>query len=242
MDKKTIVITGGAKRIGRHIVEYYAKQGCSIVFQYYESQAEAAALLAEGEKQGWKIRAIQGDMRDPAFPKKFIAFALAEFGELHLLINNASTFHQSPLEDLTLEEFDDNFNVNLRAPILLTQAFAKGCPQGHIINMIDRSITSHRIDQISYLLSKKALAEFTKMAARALAPIIRVNGIAPGRILPPVNHQKEKITESDASHIPLQRTGSLNDITDAIDALEKLSYVTGQIIFVSGGKELNDQN
>lgn len=220
-------------------METYAKQGHRIVFQYFQSEDEAKQLLSDAQKNHWEIRGLQLDVRDTTFPETFIQFAIAEFGDIHLLINNASTFHTSPLEKLTLEEFDENMHVNLRAPVLLTQAFARHAKAGHIINMVDCMITSHRTDQISYLLSKKALAEFTKLAARALAPHIRVNAIAPGRMLTPVNVVSELRTpEQIANAIPLARMGNPNDITTAIDALEKLTYTTGEILFVSGGKEL----
>lgn len=239
MKKKTIVVTGGSKRIGGHIVNYFANQGHQVVFQYLNSADTAKQLLTQYEQQSLQVAAIQADLSQISAAEKIIQFALDQFGTIDLLINNASVMREQPLMQLSAEEFDENFNVNLRAPILLTQAFAKHLPKGHVINFLDRSVNSHRIDQVSYLLSKKALAEFTQIAALSLAPHFRVNGIAPGRILPRINEEPTDL-ENILKKIPLRREGTFNDITDAIEALEQMTYVTGQILYLAGGKQIRE--
>ena len=131
-----------------------------------------------------------------------------------------------------MKEFDRDFAIHVKAPLILSRDFAAQCQQGQIINMLDTYIVGYENPRFSYLLSKKALAELTKIAAVELAPQIRVNAIAPGFILPPEGSHK------GVEKIPLKKKGDVDKVTDAIEFLIRNPYITGQTIFVDGGKHL----
>ena len=154
-----------------------------------------------------------------------------------VLINNASVFQQSQFFETTSDQFDLFFQIHVKTPFFLAQTFAEHCKEGHIINMIDAKVTKNLIQHFTYGLSKKCLFNFTEMAAKTLGPDIRVNGVAPGIILPSGESTEEDLNRM-AEKIPLERKGRIKDVVSSVLFLVDHPYLTGQIIFADGGEHL----
>ena len=243
MTKKlgTALVTGAAKRIGREIAFKLAKKGFDVVISYNSSKDEAQNLANEiAEKFNVKSAIFSCDLRDVNQVNKLADFMVKNFSNWNLLINNASVFHQSHLVNGSEKDLMDNFNIHLFAPLILSQKFAQNKPQdGQIINLIDKNISRFDTSYFHYLLSKKSLADATKMMALELAPQIRVNGIAPGFILNPTDENAYNDANQIIKKIPLEKKGSPKDICQAVLFLLENNFINGQIIFVDGGASLN---
>jgi len=243
-NKNTALITGASQRIGKEMAICLAKKGFDIVIHYNKSQAQATKLIQE-LKQLYNINGvtIEGDLSDKNSTKKIAEFMFKNFPDWNLLINNSSIFHKSKfLNDLD-EEFEKNLNIHLTSPLYLSHFFAKNVIEkniknAQIINMLDKNIA--RIDTVNfyYLLSKKFLAEFTKMLALEVAPHLRVNGIAPGYILPDIDASEEYVKKTTQS-IPLQKIGNTKNITQTLEFLLENDFINGQILSIDGGASLN---
>ena len=159
------------------------------------------------------------------------------FSGLNLLVNSASIFEKSKFAVKDLKLFNSHFAINLKAPFILSCEFFRFCKKGQIINLLDTKIVKNKTSHVAYLLTKKSLADMTKLAAVEFAPDIRVNGIAPGLILPAKGDAVESL-ERMARNIPLKRKGDLSGITQSIKFLIENDYLTGQIIFNDGGEHL----
>ena len=232
----TALITGGAKRIGEALCLELAEQGYHIALHYHASQKEAHHLATRIRKKNVSCQIYASDLTKEKNFLQLIQKIHKASPDLNLLVNNASVFRQANFLEETLNNFDQHFSIHLKTPFFLSQQFAKICRRGHIINILDTSIVRYKTDYFAYLLSKKSLLDLTKMAAVALAPHIRVNGIAPGSILPPTGqHKKYPLGQNT----PLKYPGSLLHIQQALRFLLTDNYVTGQIIFVDGGRNLN---
>ena len=160
-----------------------------------------------------------------------------EFGHLDILVSNAAVFHKDSLRNVSGKKLLDEFWPNLFAPILLIRAFASRVEKGKIVNLLDRRIAGLDVSSVPYLLTKKALAELTRLAALELAPGITVNGIAPGPVLPPPGKGKSYLRDH-AGSVPLNKRITPEDIADAVIFLLKNDAITGQILFVDGGQNL----
>jgi pteridine reductase len=235
--RKAALITGGAKRIGRELSLHLAKGGWDIVITYNKSRDDAAKLKAQIIKLGRKAEILKSDFEDISKSSKLAAGAFKKFKTLSLLINNASLFDRAFISETSPELLKKEFSVNFMAPFMISRQFHKLCPGGNIINILDTRIASNRSTYAAYSLSKKVLAEFTKMAAVEFAPKTRVNGIAPGLILAPSGKHSGYL-ERLALNIPLQRKGSVDNIKLAVDYIIKNEYVTGQILYCDGGEHL----
>ena len=245
MLKNTALITGASKRIGREMAIFLAQKNYDLVLHHNNSKQEALNLQAEiTDKYPVKCHLVSFDLLDIKQVENS-ASIFADFS-INLLINNASIFPKSQfLNQQQWHQFADNLNIHLVAPLVLARHFTHHClqkklPQAQIINMLDKNIARYDTAYFFYLLSKKFLAEATKMLSLELAPHIRVNGIAPGFILSSVgesNPQAEQ--EKIAKIIPLKNIGNASKITSALDFLLNNDFITGQIIFVDGGASLN---
>lgn len=234
---KSAFITGAAHRIGAEIALTLAKQGYDIALHYFHSKKEAQKLLQAIQKIGRSCKLYQADLRHAASVKKLIPRIHTDFPGLEILVNNASIFEAEDFMQSNSKSFDDNFNLHLKSPFFLTQAFSRQCKTGQIINLVDSKICHNQSLHFTYLLSKKALLEFTKMSALSLAPRFRVNAIAPGVILAPAGSPKnylEKLIEK----VPLKKSGSLKDISQALIFLIENEYITGQCLYLDGGSHL----
>lgn len=234
---KTALITGAAKRIGEGIALHLASLGYNIALHYHRSFSLAKRVAKEINSLGVICEEFPCDLSRERQTDSLIPKVIKKFPNLVLLINNASLFEKSKLLEEKLTIFNQHFAINLKAPYILTKQFAQRCSAGQIINVLDTHIAKNTTAHFSYLLSKKSLADLTLLAAKQLAPHIRVNAIAPGPILPPV-HENANYLKHLAKTIPLQRNGDIRNINQAIQFLIENDYMTGQIIFVDGGEHL----
>jgi len=231
------LITGGAKRLGKAIALTLAQRGFDIAIHYNTNRNEAEATVKEIERLGRHCRLFAGNLADEDETKSLIPSVRKTFKNLNFLINSASIFKTSGIATRDTALLDAHYAINLRAPYILTAGFAEQCKKGQIINILDTHITKNKTSHAGYLLSKKSLADFTKMSALHLAPRIRVNGIAPGLILPPEGKGPGYLARL-AKNIPLRRKGSTRNITQTVEFLLENDYLTGQIIFADGGEHL----
>ena len=233
MPKQAVLVTGGAKRIGRAISVFLAVKGFDVALHYDSSEKEAKEVKKEIEALGQKCILFKADLNKIEEVKYLIQKSKDSFSVLSLLINNASIFEEGLFIDTDTKQFDRHFNINFKAPFILSQNFAKLFQKGQIINMLDTNIIRKNSKYFAYNLSKKLLYEFTKMSAYELGPRIRVNAIAPGPILPPKGKNKINLNS-----VPLKKQGDFKNITQAINYLIENSFVTGECLFVDGGKHL----
>ena len=240
------LITGSAKRIGREVALNLAKMGYDILISYNSSEVDAKNLAKKITKDfAVNCEIFKCDLGDVKQAKKLADFAKKKFSNWNLLVNNASIFNKSKFLTAPDSELLDNLNIHFTSPLILSKEFAKNIADkkiknAQIINMVDKNIMRFDTSYFYYLLSKKFLAESTKMLALELAPEVRVNGVAPGFILNSVNEKDfVKETANLLKRIPLKKQGEIENIWQAIEFLINNKFITGQIIFVDGGASLN---
>ena len=240
--KKTIFITGAAKRIGKEIALCFSEMGWNIIIHYNSSKNDAQVLADEinGTNPDSAIT-VQGNLDVKEDVKKVINKVRDAFPTIDLLINNASTFYPTPIEDISEEHWDKLVGSNLKGPLFLIKGLKDKLKEskGSIINITDTNLSKGVANYSIYSAAKAGLESITKGLARELAPDIKVNAIAPGAMLEPpdvtwTEEQKSKVISS----IPLNRMGSEKDISEAVKFLAKSNYITGQIIKVDGGRSL----
>jgi NAD(P)-dependent dehydrogenase (short-subunit alcohol dehydrogenase family) len=234
--KGTVLVTGAAKRIGRQVALHLARQGYQIALHYHHSKPEAMSTAREIYRIGVRCELFSCDLADEAQTLKLIPQVFKAFPNLNLLVNSASIFIPSQFgADLTL--FKTHWDINFKAPYILTSEFARMVNKGLVINFIDTNVIKYKTRYADYLMTKKALLEFTKMAAVQWGPRIRVNGISPGMILAPVNDQPDDRLKR-ARKIPLQKIGKPENILQSVQFIIDNDYLTGQIIANDGGENL----
>jgi pteridine reductase len=235
---KTVLITGAALRIGRSLALAVAQAGGDVVIHYGKSRKEAESLREEIEAAGRKAFILPADLADPVQAAGLISRA-REHAPLFALINNASIFEPLGWEDTSLEQWNLAMMVNLTAPFLLSQAFARSLEpdgQGRIVNLIDWRALRPGPDHLPYTISNSALAALTHSLAIALAPHITVNALALGAILAPDNGAPPKI---NLEQIPAHRWANLDEVGQAlVFLLDGPAYITGEIMHVDGGRHL----
>ena len=189
--KGTALVTGAAKRIGREVALHLAREGYQIALHYHRSKPEAMSTAQAIYKTGVRCELFCCDLSDEAQTLKLVPQVFKAFPNLNVLVNSASIFipNQFGAADLTL--FKTHWDINFKAPYILTCEFARLVKKGQVINFIDTNVVKYKTKYADYLMTKKALLEFTKMAAVQWGPRIRVNGISPGMILAPVNNQPD---------------------------------------------------
>ena len=230
------LVTGGAKRIGRSIAEKLSSLGAAVVVNYQDSKTEADELVGSVQAVGRRAMAWQADVSRRDQVTRMFEAVSREFGRLDVLINNAAIFFPAQFESLTDEQWDRIMNSNLKSTFLCSQAATPllRASGGQIINMSSLGGLLSWPAYTHYCVSKAGVIMLTRCMARALAPEIRVNSIAPGTIEFPgeVPHQ-EFIRRA-----PLHRTGTGEDITNAVEYLLSADFVTGQTIVVDGGRQI----
>lgn len=234
---KTVLITGSAKRLGKNIALTLAKNGFNIALHYNKSKYHAEILKKEISSLNVKCDIFQADLSNENKVIKLIDNVIKKFNDLVILINNASVFKKSKFLETDIKLFNNTFNLNFKAPFILSQKFAQKIKNGQIINIIDTKISKNNFNYFAYTLSKKLLADFTKMSARELGPNIRVNAVCPGLILPPEDKKDDYLSEL-SKKIPLKRKGDTEDISNAVLFLISNEYITGQLLFIDGGEHL----
>ena len=245
MNRKTCLVTGGARRIGAAIVRTLHAAGTNVVIHYHQSQAEAARLAAELEAQRPdSTLLLQADLLCLDQLPQLVQATVAHFGQLDVLVNNASSFYATPVGSITHTAWDDLIGTNLQVPLFLSQAAAPELQQtqGAIINIVDIYAERPRKDFVVYSCAKAGLVALTKSLARELGPAVRVNGVAPGVALWPTDENMYDAAAKQAilAQTALQRSGSPEDIAGAVKflALEG-HYITGQILAVDGGRSIS---
>jgi pteridine reductase len=236
--KKAALVTGGARRIGKAIAFALAEEGYDIALHCSRSEAEAVRTAKAIQRGGRECEIFSCDLSNTAEAAGLVPAVRQRFPVCRLLVNNASVFERGTFMETDMVQFDRLMQVNLKAPFFLTQSFASHFKQGHVVNLCDAKIASAFISHFVYSLTKKTLFEFTRMAAKALGPDIRVNAVAPGMILPSREFGEADLIRLSRS-IPLQRKGDVENVVSAILFLEKNSYITGECIFIDGGESLH---
>lgn len=233
----TALITGAAKRVGRETALTLAGEGVNIVVHYDHSHDAADELVRELEGKGVRAWTVRADFKDQEEYGHLIDQTLEIAGTLDILINNASIFPKDTLENTTFQELVDDMEVNAWAPLVFMRAFVQRADHGKIVNLIDSRVHGYEWTHVAYIISKHALQVFTRMAALQYAPNFTVNAVAPGLILPPPG-EPESYIEQMAHTVPLKRHGDPQYVADAITYLVKSEYVTGEMIYVDGGRHL----
>ena len=235
------LVTGGAKRVGRAIVLKLAEAGYDVAFTYLSSDAEAKSLCAEVATLGRRALAIAADLTElPSSVEKIAGEYRSSNSRLDLLVNNASIYAPSALNDVTLSAIRRLWAIHAEAPLLLCQRFKEDlrASNGAIVNMVDLMAERPWPAYMAYCASKAALANLTLSLARELAPHVRVNGIAPGVVEWPPNYPAAE-RESYLKRVPLARAGTPEDVAEAVLFLSRPGgYVTGQILRLDGGRSI----
>ncbi len=237
---KTALVTGGAKRIGRAIVEDLAGHGFAVAIHADTSREEAEALASDIRSQGGKAAVVAADLSQTAAVSTVMQQAVAVLGPIGLLVNNASLFKKDSLDDFDETIWDRHFALHVKAPSLLARDFAAQLPPDHsglIVNIIDQRVWAPNPRFYSYMLSKSALLTATKTMAQTLAPAIRVNGIGPGPTLPNERQNREDF-ETQVDALILKQGPKLNEFGQTIRFLFDTPSVTGQMIALDGGQHL----
>jgi len=234
---RTALVTGAARRLGRATARALASEGANVIVHYGRSEAEAEGLAAELREGGREAWTLQADLEQPDEVEALIPRALEQAGGLQILVNNASVFPPGSLVEANLESLMRSIQVNAWAPFQLSRSFAGHVRRGTIVNFLDTRVAGYDWQHVEYILSKKMLAALTEMTAVQFAPDITVNAVAPGLILPPPG-KDESYLEALKDTVPLKRHGEAEDIADAVLFLVKSDYVTGQVIYVDGGRHL----
>jgi 3-oxoacyl-[acyl-carrier protein] reductase/pteridine reductase len=237
LEGQTALVTGAAKRIGRSIALRLAADGADVIVNYHTSKQEADAVAREVEALGRRAAAIEADVSRCADVQKLFAAIEKKFGRLDILINNAGAFSAGSIDTLSEAEWDAMMNTNLKSQFLCAQAAApimKRQGRGRIINISSLGGLLAWPKYMHYCVSKAGVVMLTRCLARALAPEILVNSVAPGTIQFP----GELPDEEYIRRVPLHRTGTGEDIASAVAYLLSSDFVTGQILAVDGGRVL----
>lgn len=245
LNGRNILITGG-RRVGAKLAVQLAGRGANLALSYFQSRETIEAVVADVSANGVRGLAVQADLRQPADVDRMIQTVVDEFGSLDCLINMASTFHATPFDELTADDFDANIASNLKAPYLTAVAAARAMRnnspveglQGKIVNFADWAVYRPYRDFLPYLIAKGGVVTMTAALAVELAPSITVNAVAPAMIDPPPHLTEEQI-ESIRQASPLKRIGVPEDANNLVlYLLEGSDFVTGEVFRVDGGRFL----
>lgn len=239
-NRKVAVVTGGAVRVGRALSLGLAREGFDVMAHYHGSVDAAGTLVDEVAELGRTCVTVQADLSDPEGAQRVADATLDAFGSVDLLVNSASIFHEQPLFEADVEEWDRVMAVNLRAPFLLTKALetALRTSKGSVVNIVDVSAFEPWIRYPHHAVSKAGLLQLTRVMARVLGPDVRANAIAPGTVLPPPG-SSEAENERERQKALVKRLGSPDDVLEALLFLVRSNFVTGEVIVVDGGLRWN---
>lgn len=238
--RKAALVTGGARRIGRAIALALARRGWDIVVHYGRSADDAAATVREIEALGRRAVALQCELGDEQAVRALLPRAADALGAISCVVNNASLFEQDGATDFSPALLDRHMHANLTAPLLLAQALHAATPDGQqavAVNLLDQKLFNLNPDFLSYTLSKAALQTATVMLAQALAPKLRVVGVAPGITLVSGDQSEEGFAKAHKV-TPLGRSSTPDDVADAVCYLAEASSITGTTLLVDGGQHL----
>lgn len=237
---RAALVTGAARRIGRAIALALAEAGFDVALHFRQSRAEAETLAEAIEARGARAALLAADLADETRLSPLLEAAAATLGPLGVLVNNASLFERDEWADVTRESWERHMAVNLRAPFVLSQSFARALPAAHegvIVNLLDQRVFAPTAHFISYTVSKSGLWTLTQTLALALAPRIRVFGIGPGPTLPSPRQSADHFAAQVAS-LPLRRPAAPEEVARAVLMGLSLPSFTGQMIALDGGQHL----
>ena len=242
MEANKIIITGAATRMGAAIAKKLSGPKVEIVIHYNKSKSSAEQLKKELIKNKTKVYLIKGDLSKENDLKKIVKFSKSKLKYFDCLINNASLFENDNLKNFTSKSWNQHLDVNLKAPAYLTKEFAKNIKgkNNNIINIIDQRVFKLTPFFFSYTLSKTGLYTLTKTSAMGLSPNIRVNGIAPGPTIKN-KRQTDKHFKKQYLATPLRKQVDVEEVCNAVDFFIKNSSITGQVLAIDSGQNLNWQ-
>jgi len=233
----TAIVTGGAIRIGREMALHLARNGFDIALFYCGSETAGEKTLREIRALGVQCQGYARDLRKLDETESLIGNVLQDFKDVELLVNSAANFIQENIEHTQLQTLVDTLQLNLMAPYLLMRDYKRQINKGMIVNILDERVARTAPTFAIYSVSKVALKHLTELAAVEWGASIRVNGIAPGLILPPQGGPDDYL-ENAAQRVPTRTHGSLHDLTKALDYLMENQFVNGETLFVDGGESL----
>ena len=242
MEARKIIITGGATRIGAAIAEKLSGPNKEIVIHYNKSKLKAENLKKKLQNYGSKIYLVKGDLSKEKDINKIIKLAKSKLKYFDCLVNNASLFENDKIENFRINNWEKHMSTNLRAPAFLSKEFSKNIrgKNNNIINIIDQRVFKLTPYFFSYTISKTGLYTLTKTSAMNFAPNIRVNGIAPGPTIKN-KRQTEKHFKKQYLATPLKKQVDVNEICNAVDFFIKNRSITGQVLAIDSGQNLNWQ-
>jgi len=237
--QKWALITGGAVRIGRAVTLGLAEEGFDVVVNYHTSESEARSVKREVEALGRRCVIAGGDVSNSADVDRISQEVRRSCGRLDLLVNNASLFSQGPLMEVDEGEWDRVMAVNLKGPFLMVKATADLLTEarGSVVNLVDLSAFQPWVEYPHHAVSKAGLLQLTRVMARAMAPRVRVNAIAPGAVLLPEDYDQEARIRS-RERAPLGTLGSPEDVVRTVLFLDRSPFITGEVVVVDGGRLL----
>jgi pteridine reductase len=233
------LVTGASRRIGCALALHLARAGADIAVHYGTDQSGAESTAKQARAEGVRAITLQADLQQPDQAAGLIEKVTDSLGTPSILINNASVFESGGILDTSLEAWERHLKVNLTAPFLISQAFARACSGSRavILNLLDWRALNPGPDHLAYTVAKAGLAALTISLAQALAPGIRVNGLALGAILPPSGQQTKDLDL--IADVPAQRWGEVEEVCQAVHFLiAGPDYITGEILHIDGGRHL----
>jgi pteridine reductase len=236
---KVALVTGAARRVGRAIALELAGRGAAIALHHHASIAEAGDTAAAIKSRGVDVATFAADLARPDEIDVLSRDVLRRFGQLDVLVNSAAIYFRTPVGEATAEEWDRLYALNLRAPFLLTQALAPALRErkGRVVMIADVGGMQPWTGYLPYGATKAGIIYLTRGFAKALAPEVLVNAVAPGTVLPQENATADEIAAEEARAV-LKRLGAPEDIAQAVAFLCESDYITGQVLAVDGGKML----
>jgi pteridine reductase len=236
---RAALVTGSGHRVGRALAVALGQAGMRVAVHYHQAAdgAEETVRLVRGA--GSSAESFAADLRVPGEAERLVETAARALGGLDVLVNSAAIMRRTPVGEVTVEDWDEIFALNLRAPFFASQAAARvmGERGGAIINIADLAAFETWPAYVPHGVTKAGIVQLTRALARVLAPRIRVNAVAPGTVLLP-DDWSEEAEERLASTTPLARTGSPMDVADAVLYLLRADYVTGETLIVDGGRHV----
>lgn len=237
---KVALVTGGAKRVGKAIAHALAARGCKLIVHYKTSQTDAEATVRELQAANAEAMAVQADITQEDEVERMVAAAVARFGRIDILINNAAVFFRTPVETLTIEEWEQVLDVNLTGTFLCAQKIGLRMREwgwGHIINIADVAGQRPWVDYIPYSVSKACVITLTQGLAMELAPQVMVNAIVPGPVLFQ-DDTPEAVRQREIDKTLVKRAGAPEEVAEVVVFVAESDYSTGSLFHVDGGRAL----
>lgn len=236
---RAALVTGGARRVGKAIAVALAERGADIIVHHSAGSDEAGRTASELRALGVQVAVLQADLTDVAAAVSLPERAAAAFGRLDILVNSAAMMTRTPIGEVTPAQWEAMFALNIRAPFFIAQSAAPllRAHDGVIVNIADLAAYETWPAYVPHAITKAGVVQMTRGLARALAPKVRVNAVAPGAVLLP-DEWEQDVADRLVSTTPLGRLGSAADVAQAVVYLCEASYVTGEVLIVDGGRHI----